>query len=275
VLLAQVTDDLEEEREQVRRYLQQFGVTVLPERTYPQGGSEFQTAFTHDLAQADMFVQLLGSVSGKLPPDLPEGYTRFQLDAARSRSLALLQWRRPDLNPESVTNAPYRALLTAETVIASGLESFKAEVLRQARAVPVLHREPPSSLVFINADRSDLPIAKAIQSEFSRHRMPTVVPTIEGPAEEVRADLEENLIDCDAFVLVYGDTTPLWIRGQLRLYNKIKSKRSAPPRVLAIYTGPPPDKADIGFNLPDVRLIDCRETGGLEALHALIEELRR
>jgi hypothetical protein len=105
--------------------------------------------------------------------------------------------------------------------------------------------------------------------------MPTVVPTLEGLAEEVRADLEENLTDCDAFVLVYGDTTPLWVRGQLRLYNKIKSKRSAPPRVLAIYTGPPPDKADIGFNLPDVRLIDCRETGGLEALNALIEELRR
>ena len=192
VSLAQVTDDLEEEREQVRRYLQQFGVTVLPERTYPQGGSEFQAAFTHDLAQADMFVQLLGPVSGKLPPDLPEGYTRFQLDAARSRGLELLQWRRPDLNPESVTNAPYRALLTAEPVIASGLESFKAEVLRQARAVPVLRREPPSSLIFINADRSDLPSPRRSRRVFTPPHAHSSAHA-RGRSEEVRAGIRGKL----------------------------------------------------------------------------------
>src|SRR5262249_23344875 len=134
-------------------------------------------------------------------------------------------------------------------------------------------RKQPSSLVFIDADRSDLRIAKAIQSEFSRYRVPIVVPTLEGPAEDVRTDLEENLIECDALILVYGDTTPLWVRGQLRLFNKIKAKRLAPPRLLAIYTGPPADKPDIGFSFPDIREIDCRNTGALEALRALIEEL--
>jgi hypothetical protein len=275
VLLAQVTDDLEEDREQLRRYLQQFGVPVFPERTYPQGGHEFQAAFAHDLAQADIFVQLLGPVAGKIPPDLPQGYTRFQLEAAVGRGLEIVQWRRPDLSMELVSNVEYRALLTAETVIASGLESFKADVLRRARTVNLSPKESQSSLVFINADRSDQAIAQAIQSEFSRHRVPTIVPTLEGPAEEVRADLEENLVDCDALVLVYGDTTPLWVRGQLRLYNKIRPKRSTPLRVLAIYTGPPSDKPDIGFNFPDVRLIDCRDAGRLEPILSLIEELNR
>jgi hypothetical protein len=275
VLLAQVTDDLEEDREQVRRYLQQFGVTVLPEGTYPQGGNEFKAAFARHLVQADLFVQLLGPVSGKTPPDLPEGYTRFQLNAAIERKMELLQWRRLDLNTESVSNTDYRALLTAETVIASGLESFKAEVKRRALAVNAPRREPPSSLVFIDTDSSDLTIAKAIQSEFSRHRIPTVLPTLEGPAEEIQADLDENMRDCDVLVFVYGATTPLWVNRQWRRYWKIKPKRSAPPRVLVIYSGPPADKPEIGFTHPDVRLIDCRESGGLEPIISLIEELSR
>ena len=41
ILLAQTTNDLYDEREQVQAYLQQFGAKVLPEGDYVQGGAAF------------------------------------------------------------------------------------------------------------------------------------------------------------------------------------------------------------------------------------------
>src|SRR5262245_53498347 len=60
ILLAQVTNDLYDERDQVVAYLNQFGAKILPEGDYKQGGPEFAEAFKDDLAQAGLFVQLLG-----------------------------------------------------------------------------------------------------------------------------------------------------------------------------------------------------------------------
>jgi CheY-like chemotaxis protein len=274
ILLAQVTDDLEDDRDQLRRYLEQCGLPIVPAASYPQGGDAFKAAFRDDLAQANLFVQLLGKQPGRAPPDLTEGYTRFQYEAAAAQGIEIVQWRRPDLNLDDVTNPQQRALLAGETVIATGLESFKAEVLRRARRPSVpQHKSSRPALVFINADKEDADIAKILQAEFGRHHFAAVVPTLDGMAEEVRADLEENIIECDALVLVYGHSTPVWVRGQLRLYNKLKARRTEPPRLLALYTGPPPTKPDIGFTFPDVRQIDCRSAVTLDPVRALIEEL--
>jgi hypothetical protein len=246
---------------------------VAPAATYPQGGDEFRRAFEADLAEAGLLVQLLSKQPGRAPPDLSEGYTRFQRAAAAARGIEIVQWCRPDLDLDAVTNPQHRELLAADTVIATGLETFKAEVLRRAAPIPP-KKTTKSSLVFIDADRNDTEIAKALQLEFGRHDFPAIVPALEGPSEQVRADLEENIVDCDALVLVYGQTTDIWVRGQLKLYNKLKPKRTSPPRIVALYCGPPPAKPEVGFILPEMREIDCRTAVTLEPVRTLVEELR-
>ena len=95
VLLAQTTDDLYDERERVRAYLEQFGVKVVPEGDLPQGGADFATAFAAELDRAGIFVQLLGNFGSRRPPDLPQTYAVHQFEAAAARGLKVLQWRRP------------------------------------------------------------------------------------------------------------------------------------------------------------------------------------
>jgi hypothetical protein len=79
ILLAEVTDDLEFKRLEVQRYLEQHGLNVLPEASYPLGRAEFEAALDADLARSSLFVQLLGTMIGKRPRDLPEGYGWLQL----------------------------------------------------------------------------------------------------------------------------------------------------------------------------------------------------
>lgn len=277
VLLAQVTDDLDDERDQLRRYLEQFGVTVLPAENYPQGGEAFKTAVAADLAQTGLFVQLLSKTAGRAPPDLPEGYARCQYEAASAQRIKMALWRRPDLDLESVTNPRHSALLSADTVIAVGFENFKAEVLRLAE-LPTAAPAPKASraaMVFIDADKDDTGIAQTLYQEFKRNNVPANFLTVDAEQlpDAVREELEENIVECDALVVVYGETEPRWVRGQLRLYNKLKAKRAKPARILAVYSGPPENKGELNFFLPEMREIDCRKGVTVEPVRALIAEL--
>ena len=277
VLLAQVTDDLEEERDQIQKYLEQFGYLVLPEGAYPQGGEPFKEAVARDLSEADLFVQLLGPRSGRHPPDLPEGYVRVQLETARRETVPTLQWRRPDIDLSAIRDDGHRLLLMGETVIGIGLESFKTEVrgqLDKLRSTRSKQKQTPA-LVFINADQSDLAFARTIQNEFSKRNLTTAIPFFDGPATAVHEDLTENIVDCDVMVLLYGDASPLWVRRQLQLFNKLRPQRSAPPRALALYVGPPDGKpTDVGMTLPEMRRIDSPSAWSVELIQNLIEELQ-
>lgn len=274
VLIAQTTDELEDEADQIRSFLRQFydEVNLLPTGGYPQGGDVFRSGFRSDLEMATLFVQLLGKHPGRKPPDLPEGYTRFQFNAARQANVRILQWRRPDLDCDSVQDLEYREMLKSETVIASGLEALKNQILKEVRKVKTGARPIKASTVFINADARDLSIAREVERECVENALTAILPMSGSPSEATRTDLAENLIDCDILVFIYGDTTQEWIRSQLKFFNKVRPKRDAAPKLLAICSGPPP-KPDIGISFPNARLIKCPSGWDIEPLRKLLLEL--
>jgi hypothetical protein len=268
IFLAQVTDDLDEERKQVRRYLEPFGIKVIPTGDYPQGGLDFTQAVAADLAQPNViFVQLFGRVNAKRPPDLPTGFDKLQYDMAVERKLPILQWLRPDVDIASVSDEQHQALLSGEHVRAVGLEAFKAEVLRKAQEAPRVDEGPVDPFIFINADEADFDLAEFWRLQLVEKNIETAVPLRSGPAEIVRKDREENLKDCDAVITIYGRAELDWIRAQLRWYRKLKALRKAEqkqPLRQAICLGPPPEsKIDIGMDMLDTVQLDCR--GGVTA----------
>jgi TIR domain len=276
VLLAQVTDDLEDEAAQVRSYLAQYKeeIGLLPAGFYPQGGEAFKSAFDRDLAHANLFVQLLGPRAGRVPPDLPKGYTRWQYERAKSEfhRIQVMQWRHPDLDPRVISDSAYKDVITAETVVVAGLETFKRQILDWARRRPSKPPQIRPSSVFINADDKDLGIAKEVQRECLANALTAILPMTGPSSEAIRNDLTANLIECDVLVFVYGDTTLDWIRSQLRFFNKVMPKRESPPRLLAICSGPPP-KPDIGISFPNARLIECPEGWNMDGIRRLFAEL--
>ena len=274
VVLAEVTDDLEFKRSEVQRYLEQQSVQVLPELTYPLGRAEFEAAFEADLDRATLFVQLLGSVPGKRPRDIPDGYNWLQLDGARRRGLPILQWRSPELDLEAVEWPRHRELLELDTVQATSLESFKKSIL--AALEPPPRSEPPRAgadrpLVFLNTESRHRDIAREVRSAIG-DRAVWAEPLFEGPAEMVREDLEQNLIDCDAMIMVYADN-PGWARAQLRNYHKLSPRRDRPVRAIGLIDAPPTEKPELGFFLPELVTIDGRSGIGSNTLDQLVASL--
>ena len=151
-----------------------------------------------------------------------------------------------------------------------GLEAFKAEIVKrvgQAAAAAVARR---AAFIFINADGSDLKLAEDLRREFKNANLIAAIPVLQGSSEDVRLDLEENIVECDALVMVYGETTPVWVRGQLRLYSKLKHRRKQPLKALALYVGPPESKPDIGMDLPEIKQIDYRDGTAAESLRQFL-----
>jgi hypothetical protein len=296
VLLAQVTNDLYDERDQVHAYLTQYGAKVLPDGDYLQGGAEFAEAVRADIEHAHVFVQLLVPYRSNRPADLkdegatePKSYARFQYDAAKSQGVPVLQWRRPDVDPAAVTHWD-KGLLDGPDVLAMGLQEFMKEIRKTverniAEAEKAAEKDKkqqatqaqagPTEFLFINADSSDKEIASQLLKAFeNRADWMAAGPLFEGSAEDITKDLDANLVDCNTLMLVYGQADAPWVRAQLRRFSKLERLRDQPARIKAILFAPPAPKPDIGF-VGNFTRIDCQEHLTGDDVQKIMAELRR
>ncbi|MEM5493346.1 toll/interleukin-1 receptor domain-containing protein [Hoeflea sp. AS16] len=271
VLLCQTTDDLEYERGQVRSALQQFNIRVLPEMEYPQGGKEFRQAYEADLAEAGMVVQLMGRAGGRMPADMPNGYLSYQCDAAISAGKPLVAWRHPEVEPSEIENSVHRAQLQRAEVITCGLESLKTLIVKSLEEQKRPAREVRSSLIFIGADRTDMPLAKELLQALSKRGLPVAVPIYEGTPDEIQEDLTENLIDSDSVIFVHGAAPTKWVRSFMRRLSRSLADRSGPPDCTAMIKAPPPKSEGVNFSFPNLQIIDCTDGFDVERIISQME----
>jgi hypothetical protein len=97
IFLAEVTDDLEDKREEVKNYLDQHGIKSIPDSFYPREQIEFKKKMENDLSDCSLFVQLLSELPGKRI-STSKTYPTFQYEIAAENSKVILQWRHRDLD---------------------------------------------------------------------------------------------------------------------------------------------------------------------------------
>jgi hypothetical protein len=257
VFLAEVTDDLESERDDVKDYLDQAGIRVLPETWYPRDAILFKEALNKDLAQCTCFVQLLSSLPGKKAPGTAHTYAQMQHEHAKNLNLPIIQWRSPDIDVAFVKDSTHLSFLHLETVMAVGMEEFKRDVVRRTFQKPPIP-PPTDTFVFVNADATDGHLANTVSEVAKKEGIGFVLPLWNGSPEVIRKELEKNLLDCDAIIILYGKSPVTWVHDQLRYWRKIRWKREQPIKAFEVWDGPPEPKDEVHMHLPNVRLINCR-----------------
>jgi hypothetical protein len=259
VYLAEVTDELDGAREEVKRYLDQQGYGVLPERWYPREADAFQQELDRDLAGCSLYAQLLDHLPGKRFQNSTARLVDLQYQRALASGKPILQWRPPTLNLAQIDDNGQRALLEAETVLSVDLEQFKKELLlRLERGFDAAETSPAhDSFVFVDFSKEDEPEANRLCELLERHGVGYARPMHAGAPHEVRRDLMANFKDCDALIMIYGCNPLVWVREHLRLWLKTKRRRQRPPRALAVCETPPTPKTPLNFRLPEMKVIDC------------------
>lgn len=279
VFVATATDDLDERETELRSYLDQAGIEVLPwpKAQYPTTDlAAYEAAVLGELETCNLFAQMLSPVNGKDLAFAPgRRLPTLQHALARRAGLPVMQWRERERPIDGVRDLEHRALL--DQAQACGIEEFKRTVVERTLRSPAASSPttpPPQVTIFVNADARDHDLAVEVSTALARldadcYRIPAT-----GSPGEIRVALEKNLRDCDGLVLVYGRTEFHWVQEQLRQARKLNSQRNPPRSSMAVVDGPPSEKPEICVTIQNLAVLDCRDGLDHRELRRFVDQLR-
>lgn len=303
VYLAETTFDLREQRDVVRRELQGFDATVLPDRPLPLVGPECEEMVREQLSRCSLSIHLVGRNYGIVP----EGETRstavLQNDLAIERSLGgdfgRLIWLPEDLASEDERQVRFIDSLQTDARIQKGadilqttLADFKSAI--HARLLPPEPpKEEPVAATAATAQRAALPEDGALkriylifdQRDGDEPNVVTdylfdqgfevILPVFEGDEAQVRRDHEESLSACDGVLLWYGAGNELWLRAKLREVQKSAAfGRKKPISAKAVLLGPPDSAAKGRFRTHEALVINQRGAFDPAAMQPFLSQLQ-
>jgi hypothetical protein len=267
VFVATATEDLEEREQELRAYLTQAGLNILPPSPsrYPVADLlSYETAVLRDLQECCLFAQVLSPTAGKsLEFAAGRRLPALQHELAVRAQKPIFQWRGRDVDPMAVANAEHRSLV--ESAQAWSIEEFKRSLLEYALHSPPQAESirPQAKVVFVNVDAPDRDLAMQIGKALADRDVDAYCTPERGAPKDVRLAVEDHLRHCDGLVLVYGKTRVDWVQEQLRHARKINSFRDRPIPTLAIFEGPPPEKPEVNASIKNLVTLDCRQ--GIDA----------
>lgn len=240
VFLAETTSDLVEQRETIRRDLQQHGYTILPARSMAPVASELRNSLREDLARCQMSIHLIGKNYGLVPEgsvqSLPEMQNELAIERHARGEFSRLLWIPPGLqiDDERQRKVIERFRMDPRTLngadlLETFLEDLKTvihERLKRAEK-PQQHTQisaPDSEnlrRVYLICDQRDFESTSAWADFLFEQRVEVMRSVFEGDEAEIRDYHEENLRTCDGALIFYGTANECWLRRKLRELQKI------------------------------------------------------
>lgn len=262
VYLAETTADLREQRDALKRDLQQQGYTVLPDHPMPYIVDEAQAAIREDLARCRMSIHPIGRKYSLVPEGGTESLIEIQHELATERAMqggfSRLLWIPDGLQVDDERQRQVIERLKRDPRIrdnADLLETFFEDLrtmmqdwLRKSRAPQ--EPSPPASAaaarrLYIVADARDAQAIGAWLDPLFDQGLEVIQPMFEGDEAELREYHEENLASCDGLLIFYGAANELWLRRKLREVQKAIGygrTKPVPPVAIALIGARTPEK---------------------------------
>jgi hypothetical protein len=228
IFLAESTVDLREQRDAIRRDLQQHGHTVLPAGGVPMVFSEITTSFQADLARCDMSIHPVGKNYGFIPEGSTESLIEIQNELAIERgkqgNFSRLVWIPPGLEVQDERQQKFLERLRTDSRAQAGadllevlLEDLRTVIHDRLTKPPEQAKEGSASAcqncpqVYLIYDQRDADSSAPCADALFNFGLDVVHPTFEGDEADVRECHEENLRECDGALILYGKVNELWV----------------------------------------------------------------
>jgi hypothetical protein len=293
VYLAETTADLKEDREAIRRDLQQHGYTVLPARGLLMVATDMKASIAEDLAQCRMSIHPIGERYGFIPEGSDQSLTEIQNELAIERGkkggFVRLLWIPAGKRFEDERQAALVEQLRTNPRMQSGadlLETFLEDLrtviydrLKKAAPVVVPAEEPKgdqakgrnsagghaatqaadAGQIYLMYDERDAAAVKPFGSFLFDDGFEVLRPTFQADEAEVREAHAENLRVCNGALIFYGATNEAWVRRKLREIEKsVGYGRTDPLPVVSIVALPPMTDEKQQFRTHDCAVITAQ-----------------
>jgi len=276
VFLAEVTDDLYETREEIKRFLEQENISVLPKHPYQYYPDEasLEAAIANDLVKCNLYVQLFSKIMPPRPVGVITPLKQFNQARKIFMKQSLLHWRSfPNVFATNELNRAVKELYeeTEAGAYACNIEEFKLAILTALRELTQLaNRDTVAKIngrsnIFVQASSEDDPFAQAL-GDYASNRLqwlcsfplPRDAPNL--TPEAITADMKYHLAHCNVVLLIYGKSPYTWVRQQILLFTKtiVEIERDPPmPFVIICETEPIPKDELYLKPPPYVNFINC------------------
>ncbi|MGO9602734.1 MAG: TIR domain-containing protein [Candidatus Binataceae bacterium] len=294
IFLAATTSDLEDQRDLLRRELEDRGHIILPDKPFPMNAQKLAEAVRTDLARASVSIHLLGERYGIVPEGETRSIVQLQHDLAAQRDPAgflRITWIPPGLKP-----AEEREKQFIETVRANPGQSGRSELLETSveelktfildRLKKPAHEAPAAkpaqssdgdgpTQIYLICDPQDRPAIAALRKHLHDSGFEVVLPLSKGEPDQVREDHQENLRLCDAVIIYWGGADEFWLRSKLRDLARVRGLgRTAPFRASAIYIADPASDEKQDFETREAKLIRQLGPFSPDALDPFVAQMK-
>lgn len=276
IYLAQTTRDLSEERDQIKRELQNRGYDILPDKELPFISPSYEEVVRECIGRAKLSIHLIGGSYGIIPEGASNRsivHLQNEIAAERSRDDAFsrLLWLPVGLAPQEEAQAQFIEQLRTDAATQRGAELLQTpleelKTVIQLRLTNNGHKAevtPPSqsqSKIYLIFDKRDLegvlPLNEYLAVEKNYQ---VLLPLIEDEGMDDTQAFEihkENLMQCDAVLIYYGNANQVWFEYKRRDLKKIVGlDRKSQLAAEAVYVASPKTAHKQLFNIPDAIVI--------------------
>jgi hypothetical protein len=294
VFLAETSSDLREQRDSVRRDLQQQGCTVLPAQALPQVETDLITAVRDDLTRCRMSIHLVGKNYGLVPEGGTASMVEIQYHLASERAgeadYCRLVWIPPDLQVVHVKQREVIEQLRTDPLsrgrsdlLETSLEELKTiyhdRLKRPDEPAPqnITHaaeHEIHAQLYLIYDQRDAVEAAPWLDFLF-HEGFEVMRPVFEGDEAELREHHEENLRLCDGALILHGRANECWLRRKIRELQKSPGLgRNKPKPEIAIALVPPKTAEKESFQTREASVIRQMDGFSPDSLRAFCSRMK-
>ncbi|NMF64374.1 DUF4062 domain-containing protein [Brasilonema octagenarum] len=250
IYLAETTFDLVEERNKVKRELQQRGYVVLPEQSLSPYYPDFEQVVCENLERCKLSIHLIGAKYGIVPEGADKSVVVLQNELAvkhsqKSPEFLRLVWMPVGLQPQEPRQEELIQSLQSEpNLLQTSLEELKTIIKDKLNSKP----QPPKEViaedgplrVYLICDQRDLEAIAPLDDYLYNQGFEVILPLFEGDEAQVRQDHQEQLQMCDVVIIYCGNIQEPWLRTKLGDLRKIYGYgRSKPMLAKGIYMGEP------------------------------------
>lgn len=303
VFLAETTSDLKDQRDAIKRDLEQHGVMVLPDRVLPLESTEVTALIREQLVRCRLSIHLIGKHYGIVPEGSSESLQELQHELAVERAAAggfsRLIWIAPGIQ---VTDSRQQAVIDRlrldprcsenADLLETYLEDLRTVIREELARKPASATPTPAEAVgtstpartalsatalpsvYLIHDQRDVDAVRPwIDALFERH-VEVIQPVFEGDESDLRQYHEENLATCDGALIYYGGGNEMWLRRKLREIQKAAGLGRTKPRpVVGICVAPPRTPEKERFRTHEAILIPQFDGVAAEGLQPFLSSL--
>lgn len=288
VYLADVTSDLAEDRDNIKRELKHYGYKILPDRELPLEVASLEAAVREHLARCALSIHLVGSRYGIIPEGEKRSVVQIQADLATERvsvdpSFARLIWMPPEITPagdlqERFVESLQNKIGAGAELLHGSLEEFKTRILEKlSRVQPAkltTRSENVLTRVYFIYDSQDTDAVAPIEEYLFDQGYEIISSLGEGEGAQAAKYHRENLLNCDAVLIYYGNGNQLWLRSRLWDLQKVKGwGRTTPMSATAVYIDQPNNQEKTRFKTREAMVLNGLDRDPAIALQPFVAQI--